>query len=161
MPHYLHAEVIAGRVLHCFNVAFDKLNSMLCRFYFIRQAFHVVLCIAYLVGKLSRRVGKFGYFTFQRQTLLNEWVPCCRVFYVGVGQRYHVGIFYHSNARIFAHCLRDNGRLVFELFPHIRVKAVFNDVVENFDFVIHIALTENTAVTLFEVARTPWSVEIM
>ena len=161
MPHYLHDKVIAGRIFQRFDIAFDKLNSMLCCFDFLWQAFHVILCITHLVCKLSRRIGKLGQFAFHRQTFLNERITCCRIFYVGVGKCDHIGIFYDANARVLTHCLRDDGRFVFELFPHIGVKTVFNDVVENLYFVVQVALTENTAVTLFEVARTPWSVEIM
>ena len=79
----------------------------------------------------------------------------------GVGQSAAVEILGGADRGLAAHHLLDEAGLGFQGLPHIGVERAFGDVAVDFDFGIEIALPQNAALALLDVAGPPGRIEMM
>ena len=78
-----------------------------------------------------------------------------------IGQCLFVHILAGANRRFAGHDLADKPLFVLKGLKQVRVKCSFCDVVEHLDFLIHVALPDDTTIALGHVAGLPANVQVM
>ena len=80
---------------------------------------------------------------------------------LGVGERAAFEILGGADGGLAAHDLLDEAGLGFERLPHIGVERAFRDVAVDLDFRVEIALPQNAAFALLDVAGPPGRIQMM
>ena len=78
-----------------------------------------------------------------------------------IGQRAAVEVFRRSDRRVPVHHLLDEAGLGLQRLPHIGVERAFRDVPEYPHLAVHIALPQDAALALLDVAGPPGRVEMV
>ena len=143
------------------NVIFDTRDNILRVRDLLRQLRRLCLRALLFALELHGRVGILRDLSISVQFFLDKWVASSCALYISVGKCHHVGIFQRACADITAHGLLNDSGLILQLLPHIGVKGVLHDVGEYFYLFVRVALPDNTAFALFDVARPPRCVQMV
>ena len=97
----------------------------------------------------------------QVHLFLNAFVTGTERLDLRIGQSGFIDIVAGPHRRFGGHDLRDKLLLVLQGLPQIRIEGGLRHIAVNMNFGVHIALTDDTTGSLFQVARSPRRIEVM
>ena len=120
-----------------------------------------VLKLVFLVLVAGLEQPQPGYLHVQVHLLFDARITGTQRLNFRERKRGLVRVLAGANGRLRGHYLRDELLLVFKRLPEIGVEGVLGDIPVYMDGLVHVALTCDAALALFEVAGTPWGIEVV
>ena len=102
-----------------------------------------------------------GYINLQIHLLLDERISGAQGFDLGIGQGCLVHILAGAHRGFGSHDLRDELLFVFHRLPQIAVEGALGDVAVNMYLLVAVALADDAALALLQVAGPPGTVQVM
>lgn len=112
-----------------------------------------------LVGAFE--TGELGHVGVHAGLLQHEGVARGQDLDLGEGERLVADVVDVTIREVASGYLGDEGGLSFKGLPHVGVEAASGDVADDLDLRILVALAQDTAVSLFDVGRALWRVEMV
>ena len=97
----------------------------------------------------------------QIHLFLNKRISSAQCFDLCIGQRLLVHIITGAHRGFGCHDLADESLFILKGLKQVRVKCPLCNVIEHLDFLVHIALPDDSAVALGHVAGLPSNVQVM
>ena len=97
----------------------------------------------------------------QIHLLFDERISGTQCLDLRIGQRLLVHILAGAHRGFTGHNLRDKSLFILKGLKEIAVKCPFRDVIEDLDFLVHIALPDDAPIALSHVAGLPANIQVM
>ena len=104
---------------------------------------------------------QLGQLLFDACSLHDERVTGGEGLHLRVRQRLVADVVDRAFGHVASHHLVDEGGLAFDGLPTEHVETAFGDVPDHLDFLVLVALPQYSAVSLFEIGRSPGAVHVM
>ena len=127
----------------------------------LRQAFHLPSDVVLLVDMRGAELVEFADFGIDLDLFHDGGIARGDGLDLGIGECAAFEVFRLADGDAAIHDLIDEARFRFEHLPHIGIERSFGDVAVDLDFRIVVALPQNSALALLDVARSPRRVEVM
>ena len=125
------------------------------------QAFHLPADVVLLVDMRGAKLVELADFGIDLDLFHDGGIARGDGLDLGVGERAAFEVFGLAHGDAAVHHLIDEAGLGFEHLPHIGVERSFGDVAVDLDFGVVVALPQDSAFALLDVARPPRGVEVM
>ena len=104
---------------------------------------------------------QLGDLNVQVHLLLDERISGTKCLDLRIGKCLLVHVLAGAHRRFGSHDLADESLFILKGLKQVRVKCPLRDVIEHLDFLIHIALTDDSPIALGHVAGLPANIQMM
>ena len=147
---------------HGLHICFQTGDGIFRRFNLLREVTQkIVLQLILLTLMAGAHQPQAGNVHIQVHLFLDALVTGAERLDLCVGQRRFVNVLTGAYRRFGGHNLRDESLLIFNRLPEVGVERSLGHIAVNMHFLVAVALTDDAATALLQIARPPRTVEVM
>ena len=147
---------------HGLHICFQTGDGIFRCFNLLREVTQkIVLLLILLTLMAGAHQPQAGNVHIQVHLFLDALVTGTQRLDLCVGQRRFVNVLTGAYRRFGGHNLRDESLLIFNRLPEVGVERSLGHIAVNMHFLVAVALTDDAAAALLQIARPPRAVEVM
>ena len=158
---YLHDELVGIVRVSGGDVGFDVSQMLFCFGDLPRQVANLPADMTLLIGVNGAQLVQLADFRVDLDLFNDGRIAGGDRLDLRVGESAAFEILRRANRSFSPHHLVDEAGLCFERLPHVGVEGPFGDVAVDLNLFIRVALAQNPAFPLLDIARSPRCIQVM